>query len=96
VSLVDLGGNSTGQVHYIAYPSDTRTIAAAQQVLKTIWSLTKIKFCETKLVDCLIACVNVASDNNCGDGLDGRTDPDAYPDSDNFIRVVSGMMSSKQ
>jgi hypothetical protein len=28
--------------------------------------------------------------------LDGRADPDVYPDSDDFIRVVSGMTSSKQ
>jgi hypothetical protein len=93
---VDSGGNSTGQVHYIAYPSDTRTVAAAQQVLETFRSLTEIEFCETKLVDRLIACVNVASDDHCGDGLDGRADPDVYPDSDDFIRVVSGMTSSER
>jgi hypothetical protein len=96
VSLVDSGGNSTGQVHYIAYPSDTRTVAAAQRVLETFRSLTEIEFCETKLVDRLIACVNVASDDHCGDGLDGRADPDVYPDSDDFIRVVSGMTSSER
>jgi hypothetical protein len=30
MSLVDSGGNLTGQVHYIAYLSDTWTVAAAK------------------------------------------------------------------
>ncbi|EEC42806.1 predicted protein [Phaeodactylum tricornutum CCAP 1055/1] len=56
----------------------------------------QVELCETNLADRLISCVNVASDDYCGDGLDGRADSDVYPDSEDFTCVVSVYDGSKE
>ncbi|EEC42677.1 predicted protein [Phaeodactylum tricornutum CCAP 1055/1] len=96
VSLVDTTGLSTGHAILSAHPYGIRTVAASQRILETFCSLTEVELCETNLADRLIACVNVASDDYCGDGLDGRADLDVYPDSEDFTRVVSVYDGSKE